>query len=1227
MLKPISGGGAVQTSTGFFVTKDTQSVRHEVSLKQQVDHVRTGTCRPIKPMAAQSPQQWQARLISGPAAATQAVDDLERALLRCAPDARTPPAQHSLVSHAGDTGLQPSSRRPIWLSKLGRALNSTLSIPDAGNQKHNHAAAARLSPRVPNKLTKPNPAAQAIALQAAPGFGSLAAYQAALEALPPQQQRQRLAQEAGEVLAALKQAETAQGQPDTHYPVAHRQQRANASADGVATQDRLAQQQSPSVTMPHGRKRDALMAALPYPRRQAPAGRAVHATTVTSTLIGRLEHLLAQLGPASGAQAVSTATKLHQLQRQEIATAIDALPGFKVGTAPDQAPAAALLRSRLHHALQGLAEQPPQLNRHAMPSSLVADIFLGAIAEAAGGDLRNVPAAPRPSGFAALGHADADPLTAFCSDLAFQQRVLDIARALPGGMLAVEQLTGVTQPDKAQRVAMRVAALARDTLHAMGRPHQVPVRPQTSHQQQLEQALQAAQAVLEKGNYDDCSEAQRAAFNAVRNGFLLQPDAEDDQNLAHAQQRLDKFLGPWVERATSSPHERGPLLNKTPFGQQSIALSNLTSTMGYDTAERPMIRLDKTLHRVLRHLDACTEQIRPGSLSVDEAVELAALLVTRQKSLADASLRPGHITLDTDDHEALLTMLQGRLGRLVKPAVAGTTAGPLHRAVSSFFASQDGLGNPADALRATSFIARIGQRIDSRAGQQVAASKTALLKDAGIARDITTAGETEKIASLDDLYAFLRPKVQQLELRGKVKISSGGHMAASTKLLSWPVSIAKTMGMQVVAPVRGEIKASRARAAVFEIGFSTTGFEIFIGSEVRHAAALGAGAGVRAGYDSLLSSGAGVDKTISRDMANTEGIWLRLPRNGDDERTRDEAQALLQTLFSIDQPAAGADPETAGTPALLERLLARHPNLSVSVVDRYKEKNQHNELAASAALLNVKTGTGEASGRIALLNAGIKSERRQKRFEQQDRTGFMQLTRSNKFSGGIAYAQGGLASISGAFGVDEHTSAAPNLGNGFTYARQLVEQGIDTKLRYITRDGETNAVDSRIDFENLDFSNHLRHLDKEHRAWLQVGEQALFKVDPSNPNDMPPLNERMRVAGDWLESVLEQSREQAAGNARHVYSFSYAMLETAAATVDGLRAKRALAQRAGMPDRAKLIDQEIDAILQHRSSWQPWKITTSERTSEKIQTGVNTALALTWNTSIEGQRGTNSYPK
>lgn len=1120
MVKLISGGGAAQVSATYILNADLQAVRHEQSLQVQTDHVRTGPYLPRVPLKGQTHAEWQAELAKQPQRIGAAVGELTAALAEI--EAANPPATKRPVSH-----------------RMGRALNSLISLPDAGNVKHNREKAVRLStPPLSTALRQRLGGAKTVAApDADPGYAGLPLYKEALTRL----QRR-------DVVVGLE-------------------------AQALEWQ-----------------------AALPA------AAEAGLRTTVAAAV--------ATLGAAATRHRQDADTALETLrlaQQAEIAVSLSALRGLTFG--PDETGPAEMSR-QLRVVAEELTTRPIDLSEDAMPVSLLIDIFLGALAEAR-------KAAPA----AVAGAAEVD------ADEALEQRLYAAVASLPGGLLAFEQLDGQKIADKGRRVATRVHALASHALQDLA--------PQDPRRPALRQALAAAQKKRDGAPVD--SAAELAAYGALRNGFLLGPGqaGQLDQDLAYADQRLDKAFGDWVTRAAPQPALRkmkGPLLDKTPFDASSLRLANQISTLGYDSAARPMKRLDGALQDVRAGLLARREQIAAVPLDAAVAARLAALLVCADKAqqhnglaanaAVDAKRRPGEIVLDAGDLAAVsakMTALGLRADTTGAPA-GQSSAMLLTQAASA--ALRDGATRFADALEVVALVDQLGRQVNLDTPHATPAAG-ALRKNADIARDLVSTAQIDNISSLDDLFKFLEPKVQQFELRGKIKISSGGNIAVSSKALTWPVDVVSTAVGGVNLPVRGELKGNLARNAVFEIGFSTTGFEIFIGSEARKGGGAGAGVGVRGGYAEFLSSGAGVDKTWSADQADTEGIWLRLPRNKDDDATRAEAQALLRTLAQqYDGAAAAATPADA-MPARIAVLLAQHPNLSLSVVERYREKNQRNELALSAAVLNVKTGGGDESGRFGILSGGLKSERRNKQFELSDRTGFMTITRKNALSGGIVFAQGGALSIGMADGAGR-TDVAPTFANGFSYARQLAEKGIDTKMRYITRDGQTDAVDSRVDLENLDFNDHRRRIDLERRAWIATGAKELFKSEAAAATPRP---EQMRVAEEWLEQMLAEASRQSQGNARHVYSLSYAMLTSVAATLDGMRAKAALARRGGDAATAAKLDAQIDDLLQHPSAWRPWKITASERTSEKQQRGAVLGVSLGGTTTAEGQRGTNSYPK
>jgi hypothetical protein len=1377
IMHPIKGGGAAQTSTGVIVTRERQSVRHEQSRAEQTEHVRTGPYRPLQKQKPKSHEEWVASLLSDPDILNKTLRNMDAALATYqGPD---PFAQkRSLAKHAGrainwvlsvpDGGNVKENRRkavrlhPNPPNKLRKApsqrppgvhypadvdtgysaLDAHKTALTASEKKEYIQRLCTEAEEIRWELEQAQQNAKAV-LNSHPGVrehSKLSLADADRDLAAAKQERSRLE---GELQAKRNgHRNTPPHTPPIPVLGAPNTRIGKASETG---------RREPLLPLPAStaeREIADLSAHLEQNKRQIlrlEVTCAKHVQNTAPAMIGQLDRALIPLREATTKARQESAEALQGLQDEQIASvnqAIANLPGFKfkfdhtiaaagthVPLPTEQATAKAAeartaeaLRAQLRAVLLPLASQPIKLEAHSMPAALVADIFISTLAEVADGKLENLSSDERMA--AALDKAD------------------DVIRSLPGGLLFSDRLVDdgnelkATLKNKTKRPAVRVEGIARDALRALEKAEEALATAGTpaaagreaairARKTLLNEAVEAALEIQDKGHWNDCSEAQRAAYNAVRNGM----PADTDENLHYANDELKKFLTEWVDRAGDDRRwrDQGPLLHKTPFDKTSLELANQTSTLGYDTTDRPMKRLDDTLRRVMKNLNACVSQIPPNSLSQDDAIHLAAVLVTMEKTKTGAykNFRPGHVPLATTDVTAIVGMLHKEplLTRFI-PTPAATPNTALRQAVRTFV---DTNRNVVDPNALAPFINRIKDHIpdavkeektpvantpvlatpaentpveyavqdiedgENETEQIPNAAKEGLLKDMDIASKLLSTRETKSISSRADLYAALTPMIQQLELRGKLKIASGGNVGASSKLLTFPIKIAKLIhGGDWVMPVRGELKGNYNRNAVFEIGFSTTGFEIFIGSETRKGKGGSLGPSFRAGLEDFLSTGAGVDKSIATDNSEIEGVWLRLPRNGDDDKTRDEALAVLQTLFCVDKttdtPAAKDtrldatlqhDDGTSGMPKLVGELLANHPNLSINVVNKYTEDNIRNEISPNAALLNLSAGNKEGGVRFGVVSGGLKSERRDKAYQQNDKTGSMQTTRSNRLSGGIAYGQAGLVSINENAQVAEQASESISAGGLLNYAKQWKEKGIDTKLRYIVRDGETNAVDTRVDYENLDFGNFLKRINQNRRAWLETGVDELFKPDPKNPDKpVPPKQEQYRIAEQWLQDILDDVQRLSKGNARHVYSLSYCLQKSAAATIDGLHAKAVLAERAA-EEIARSIDptrnaqeilrlahgghqeaggvkvkginqrldagkiaqiaehfaqatrygREIDDMLQNTSSWKPWKITTSERTSEKQQLGLNAGAVVQETTTAEGQRGTRSYPK
>lgn len=1229
-------GHTQQTSKGFGLTLDESHVRHEKSRAQQTTEMISEPYNPLKKTPPVSTEAWQARLFAYPQHVHEDLDAMHETLTKIQMDS----AETRKHRSAGST--------------MRRLAAEVVSAPDAGNLKANRATAIRLSDAPgPKKLTKPAPFRTEPQRE---GYHSLNPHLALLAANDRQKRTTNMMKETSELIDIFKDAlkksdalrkagglersqllnEIATGQTTAEKELASADTRIGELEEQIDLLKRridvAKRTEKPSDSLSRELKKVENSLAKTLVTRDIALG--LQAPQEAPKLIKKAEVLREVLEAVNKQNAADTAAAtdaLKQVQKEEIDASLDALRGLEGRKDKTE------VRQFIRDALKAVHDKPLSATAHEIPAPLITDIFIDALAQTAG------PTTPL--------------------NEALKNKTLDLIRSLSGGLLAYEQITGKQLKDKNQRIAHRVEAMAMNTLEQVLKANEEYDVDDEARVIVLKQAIVAARAIRTKGDYNACTEVQRASYGAIRNEFFAQLDPDDtdiDQRLVYAGNRFEKSVSTWVSLGADKDWKKNPMLSKTPFSGNVLELAAKTSTLGYDVPARPMARLDKNLREAAQRLESMIPEetmdeigdhaiardaarnlvgsvgsIAAHSLNVQQVMQLATLIVASNKARLDVNNpRPGHVKLDNDDIPDVQKLIDKKLGQLLMDDAAPLTTAVIKEFIS---AHGDDVARPNELVRLVDDIK--DHILDEKADGTPNKLKEDLLKNTHVVRNMIATEEVKQISTRADLYAYLAPKMEQFELRGKLKTLAGGNVGASTKALTWPLSLDPGT-ISLVVPVRGNVSANEVRCAVFEIGFSTTGIEFFVGSETRKTKAIGAGAGPRLGWEVAVSSGAGVDKTFTFERSNTEGVWARLPRDGNDDLTRQQGLAVLKTMLGIEGTDAdlGPDPrigqpmvDAAGVklmPKIMGDLLGNHSNLSVSVVDTYQEDTYRNETTPSGSVLTVAGGSGDDASRIQILSASEKLERRSKRYKQRDATGFMKITRSNAASGGTASGQAGVVAVSGLFAINADDSENTGFGGLLNATRQHAEKYLDVKLRYITRDGETNAVDTRTDYENANFENHMKRINEDPSAWIELGKEQLFKPDPKKPEANQGIveHQKTRLAKKWFNDVLNEAKEKSEGNSRHVYSLSYAMKSPSAAIIDGVNCKADLARLANKPRQAEHMEKSRDVVMQNTAAWTQWKSTTSERTSESRQFGWSLGLTYANFQRTEGQRGTSSYP-
>jgi hypothetical protein len=515
----------------------------------------------------------------------------------------------------------------------------------------------------------------------------------------------------------------------------------------------------------------------------------------------------------------------------------------------------------------------------------------------------------------------------------------------------------------------------------------------------------------------------------------------------------------------------------------------------------------------------------------------------------------------------------------------------------------------------------------------------------------------------EDIYAYLLKKFEQFELRGKLRLSSGGVLGVSTKSISDAISSINWIGGVGSVSPRLRLEGLGGRNAIFEINMSTVGFEIFIGTEKRTSATAGLGIGGRLGITAARGSGA-VDKSVTRDAIVQEGVKFMIPRSPtkaySDNDMRVEAKKLLDTIFHWKAPDNDTG-ELGGLPGNLGAILAACPHVSVAVAGKQSDQSLRQESAVSVSFSSKgKLPSDGKSMGVSLTGGGKNTHLNWREFNISEQTGLHNVERHNLAYGGQVTVNARVAPTAtvASMGHDLKNSLSVR-STGVSTTRQIRIAGADVKLRVVTIDGKTHAVNTRKDREHTNAVTLRQSIEENREQWIQLGIDQLFKK-PEDKNI--PIEEKRRFVNDSLERairVCEKSERSEGGNLvlRNVFAESFRLTDSASAQLDGFRSEEALLDariarldgeiraikasgdstrvaedkeareklKQARQEKVRLMDAQ-NALFQEEASWQPWKVTASERTQETEQAGLDILVKAGATDASEGQRPILSWP-
>ncbi|HYD62481.1 MAG TPA: hypothetical protein VEC35_19140 [Noviherbaspirillum sp.] len=810
----------------------------------------------------------------------------------------------------------------------------------------------------------------------------------------------------------------------------------------------------------------------------------------------------------------------------------------------------------------------------------------------------------------------------------------------------------------------------------------------------LQAARCAARKVVENPEAA-LTDAEHVAYAAVRNRFI---ESGNGSTLHEAADRLSTVAEKWVPLAagsTAGSHSPdggespfrlrralGDRVN-TPLHRKTLELASGASTAYGMDLPKAIAQIDETILNAADALKAAVIALArssPGTLPEPLLLHVAACDVARE-DIASRGIRPEHGAVCVDDDASGLERIRRKLHKINEEEALGLS----DAVISRLSASQPELR--PDILSAP------------LKGESLFAAKDMLVATAGpagtILHPVTERALSEirrlehlfdlsapDIQSAEDIYRYLTVKMEQFQLRGRLRLISGAVTGLNIRPVSYSVKgldslsfayqLVRTNGLSAVSiSPRLRLEKQAGDNAVFELSMSTLGFEIFIGQEKRVHSTVGSGVSVGAG-NAVAVGQVLLDKMRARERVVQDGVKLMIPRSptkeySDDEMRR-EARVLLDLTLRMfvagdggvhrmkaDHFMDGSD--VAGVPNALAAILKQCPHVSIAVVDEMRENRVRREFSAGLGARLTLSGAG------LMPSGGARKMRATRAGTVVEQSGVVNIERLNLFAG----RQTSLIRGVSPFGtiVSEPSASVQQvfrLGTvGIAGQSQRRIAGNDARLRLVRVDGKTDAANTRCEIEHTTAAALVQSIRSRYDDWVQLGMEKLFSTPEYAVHKDAPLSEKWRMVSEHLAATLKEleGQEQAADGTRvvrHVFNESHRITDSAAVSYDALCDEQALTEtrirkledclhgqdssgaatpsqrstlklqvREAQQSRENLLEAQ-HAVLVDASSSTPWEITAVERTLESSQVGIDFFLRMGATNIAEGQRPVKSWP-
>ncbi len=749
----------------------------------------------------------------------------------------------------------------------------------------------------------------------------------------------------------------------------------------------------------------------------------------------------------------------------------------------------------------------------------------------------------------------------------------------------------------------------------------------------------AVRALDDPGTYADLDRADKAAVFSWRQGFR-----SDGKNspLRLTQQRLAKFRK-YVSRA-----EKRDTLNKTHFNPNDPVRSagqmvDKTARLVANNVQRVFSHKKSPLLGMGRHgsLAAGAQHVPTDQVKLDE--HLTGAMKALKTHLEEAV---GKLRINVGNPEPVPSALV-RAAVLEHWIQASATQRPqgyrLDRNAVSRIAARihQATGNPL--LRTPG---RLPPELEQLAGAKLThatleawghEAAMPLRREDGKETDFGNAmrragnildpGRDKPVdMTADNMRAYLKNFVAEHNGGNSMTFTDGGALGINTGAISVNMALAASAATHIVLNPIIDVQASVARSAVFNIGTTPHGGELFVGRQRQIAGQVGGG--VSLGYGPQITDsgetglsarlGVAVNTTLfGLEHNNPIGVRLRFATQRktdgsgvmDPAAMRDQMGKMLDYMFDACQgEKAKMKPDQ-----LWEDFANAHfdqKSLSVSWQDYSTLNSKVGGSVTANGRLGVQTEDGETirgSGSVGYAfswNPFTKGQRR-------EQSGNLPILRNDE---GSAH----MHSLTLTHNVQLPTAPLPGSHEGVHDSLGVPALPVHS-VTYMLGNGGFNATIRTL----MDHGRHSDTFTYKDLSERSIGDFLKFANEPGRREEWEAMC-AAEQGGDRalgkkrLDDFLGKIKEMARPNQAHY--LRWRMGEEERLAMDDFLSAAQLAERGGRKTDAKGHRQAMEAIAVNEASWRPHGLFTMHANSKQTDTGLNFGLQATARTTAASDR-------